>query len=84
MPKKELDLTGSAKNNKNQPDYLKTIPRAQFDVFKLYANFSKKFTLPKMNALTNFVSEINAQYAKQTLFGSEQFLSWWILFSSRI
>jgi hemolysin activation/secretion protein len=70
---KELDLTGSASNNKKQPDYLKTIPRAQFDVFKLYANFSKKFTLPKMNAPTTFVSEINAQYAKQTLFGSEQF-----------
>jgi len=48
-------------------------PKAQFDVFKLYANFSKKFTLPKINAPTTFVSEFNSQYAKQTLFGSEQF-----------
>jgi hemolysin activation/secretion protein len=48
-------------------------PKAQFDVFKLYANFSKKFTLPKINAPTTFVSEFSSQYAKQTLFGSEQF-----------
>jgi len=48
-------------------------PKAQFDVFKLYANFSKKFTLPKINAPATFVSECSGQYAKQTLFGSEQF-----------
>ncbi len=47
--------------------------KAQFDVFKLYANFSKKFTLPKLNAPLTFVSEMNSQYSKQTLYGSEQF-----------
>ena len=58
---------------KDQPNSLNTTPKAQFDVFKLYASFSKKFSLPKTNAPINFVSEINGQYAKQTLFGSEQF-----------
>lgn len=58
---------------KDLPGSLNTVPKAQFDVFKLYANFSKRFTLPKINAPITFVSEINGQYAKQTLFGSEQF-----------
>lgn len=58
---------------KDQPDSLNTAPKAQFDVFKLYANFSKRFTLPKINAPVTFVSEMNGQYTKQTLFGSEQF-----------
>lgn len=47
--------------------------KAQFDVFKLYVNFSKKFTLPKVNAPMTYTFEMDSQYAKQTLFGSEQF-----------
>ncbi len=58
---------------KDLSDISNITPKAQFDVFKLYANFSKKFTLPKINAPATFVSEFNSQYAKQTLFGSEQF-----------
>ena len=58
---------------KDLSDISNITPKAQFDVFKLYANFSKKFTLPKINAPTTFVSEFSGQYAKQTLFGSEQF-----------
>ncbi len=58
---------------KDTPGMLDTAPRAQFDVFKLYANFSKRFTLPKINAPAVFVTEMNGQYAKQTLYGSEQF-----------
>ena len=58
---------------KDQPNTSNTTPKAQFDVFKLYANFSKRFTLPKIDAPVTFVSEMNGQYAKQTLFGSEQF-----------
>lgn len=49
-----------------------TTPKAQFDVFKLYANFSKKITIPKIELPLTFVSEVTGQYAKQTLFGSEQ------------
>jgi len=58
---------------KDTPGMLDTAPRAQFDVLKLYANFSKRFTLPKINAPATFVTEMNGQYAKQTLYGSEQF-----------
>ena len=52
---------------------LDTAPRAQFDVFKLFANFSKRFTIPKINVPAVLVTEMNGQYSKQTLFGSEQF-----------
>lgn len=58
---------------KDEPDSLKISPRAQFDAFKLYANFSKKFIFSKINSPLIFTSEVNAQYARQTLFGSEQF-----------
>jgi hemolysin activation/secretion protein len=58
---------------KDQPNSLSTVPKAQFDAFKLYANFSKKFSLPKINTPLTFVTEMNGQYAKQTLLGSEQF-----------
>lgn len=58
---------------KDDPDSSYETPKAQFDAFKLYANFSKKFVLSKINAPLIFTSELNGQYAKQTLFGSEQF-----------
>lgn len=57
---------------KDEENMASTAPKAQFDAFKLYANFSKRFSLPKINAPLTFVSEMNGQYAKQTLFGSEQ------------
>ena len=58
---------------KDQTDSLNTVPRAQFDAFKFYANFSKKFNFAKIHAPLIFTSEMNAQYARRTLFGSEQF-----------
>ncbi len=58
---------------KDTAGMLDSAPRAQFDVFKLYANFSKKFIIPKINAPATFVTEMNGQYSKQTLYGSEQF-----------
>lgn len=61
-------------NAKKDPLYTQdTAPRAQFEAFKLYANLSKKFTIPKINAPATFVSEMNGQYATKTLYGSEQF-----------
>lgn len=48
-------------------------PKAQFEVFKLYASASKKLTIPKINAPVTLTTEMDSQYAKQTLFGSEQF-----------
>jgi hemolysin activation/secretion protein len=48
-------------------------PKAQFEYFKFYANFSKNLTIPKTEIPLTFSSEIDSQYSKQTLFGSEQF-----------
>lgn len=50
-----------------------TIPKSQFEYFKLYANFSKRLTIPKTEIPVTFSTEMDSQYAKQTLFGSEQF-----------
>jgi hemolysin activation/secretion protein len=58
---------------KDRADSLNTVPRAQFDALKFYANFSKKFTFAQINSPLIFTSEMNAQYARQTLYGSEQF-----------
>jgi len=48
-------------------------PKAQFDVFKLYASASKNFIVPKVGIPIQLTTEIESQYAKQTIFGSEQF-----------
>ena len=58
---------------KDRADSLNTVPRAQFDALKFYANFSKKITFAQINSPLIFTSEMNAQYARQTLYGSEQF-----------
>ncbi len=58
---------------KDQANESANTPKAQFDVFKLYANFSKKFILPKTSIPLTFISEMDSQFAKQTLYGSEQF-----------
>lgn len=49
------------------------IPKAQFDYFKLYASLSKRFTIPKTKIPFLLSTEMDSQYSKQTLFGSEQF-----------
>ena len=49
------------------------IPRAQFQLFKLYASLSKRFQIPKINALITLSTEMDSQISKDTLFGSEQF-----------
>ena len=64
---KLLDAKEDKKNT------LSTIPKAQFDMYKLYANFSKNFLIPKTNIFLNFNSELSSQYSKQTIYGSEHF-----------
>ena len=49
------------------------IPRAQFQLYKLYASLSKRFQIPKINAPVTLSTEIDSQISKNTLFGSEQF-----------
>lgn len=48
-------------------------PKAQFDYFKLYASLSKKFIIPTAEIPFTLSSEMDSQYSKQTLFGTEQF-----------
>ncbi len=48
-------------------------PKAQFDYFKLYASLSKRFTIPKTEIPFTLSTEMDSQYSKQTLFGTEQF-----------
>ncbi len=58
---------------KDQDNINQDNAKAQFEVFKFYANFSKKFLLPKTDVSATYVAEIDSQYAQDTLFGSEQF-----------
>ena len=55
------------------PNVGAAIAKSQFEVFKFYANFSHKLTIPKINAPVVLSTEVDSQFAKQTLFGSEQF-----------
>jgi hemolysin activation/secretion protein len=47
-------------------------PKAQFEVFKLYASLSKRLTIPKINTPLTLTTEMDSQFGKSTLFGSEQ------------
>lgn len=67
---KGLKILNAKQDQANQS---RTTPKAQFDYFKLYANFTKKFTIPRTEIPAIFTTEIDSQYAKQTLYGSEQF-----------
>ncbi len=66
---KGLKIFNAKQDQKNVNN---STPKAQFEVFKLYASASKKFTLPKINAPIFLTSELDSQFSKQTLFGSEQ------------
>lgn len=57
----------------DQANVTSDVAKAQFEVFKLYANFSKRLTIPKINAPVTITTEMDSQFSKDTLFGSEQF-----------
>lgn len=67
---KGLKILNSKQDQKNIPT---SNPKAQFELFKLYASISKKFTIPKLNTHITLTSEMDSQFAKETLFGTEQF-----------
>lgn len=67
---KGLKLLNSKQDDKNLTS---DTPKAQFDYFKLYSSISKQFTIPQINIPFTLSSEFDSQYAKQTLFGTEQF-----------
>jgi hemolysin activation/secretion protein len=56
----------------DQKNLTSDTPKSQFEVFKLYASASKRFTIPKTETPITFTTEMNSQLAKQTLFGTEQ------------
>jgi len=58
----------------DDPNSSAATPRAQFQLMKIYAAISKKFTLPKINAPVVLATEMDSQISKDTLFGSEQFM----------
>ena len=67
---KGLKISNATQDQKNVGA---NVAKAQFEIFKLYASASKKLTLPKINAPITLTSEVDGQFAKQTLYGSEQF-----------
>lgn len=58
---------------KDSQDVSSNVPKAQFERFKLYATLSKKFKLPKLDTPVELATEMDSQYSKDMLFGSEQF-----------
>jgi hemolysin activation/secretion protein len=67
---KGLKLLNAKQDDKNLTG---DTPKAQFDYFTLYASLSKRLTIPKVEIPFTLSTEVNAQYSKQTLFGTEQF-----------
>ncbi len=59
--------------NKDEPNQINTVPRAEFEALKIYVNIGKKLIIPKIKVPINFSTDISGQYSRQTLYGSEQF-----------
>jgi hemolysin activation/secretion protein len=58
---------------KDQAGISADTPKAQFQLYKLYASLSKGFAIPKINLPITLTTEFDSQVSKDTLFGSEQF-----------
>jgi hemolysin activation/secretion protein len=59
--------------NQDEQGLTADIPRAQFQLYKLYASLSKRFQIPKTTIPVTLTTEMDSQLSKDTLFGSEQF-----------
>lgn len=64
-----LKVAGALRDDDGIPD---TAPRAQFGKFKLGLNYNRPFQVGGVDAA--FSSSVSAQYAQDSLFGSEQIL----------
>lgn len=60
-------------SQQDQPNLAADIAKAQFKIFKLYASLSKKIIIPRLNAPVTIATDMDSQFAEDTLFGSEQF-----------
>ena len=66
---KGLGILNSTKNTQN---ITSSTPLARFEAYKLYLNIAKKVSVPRFKNPLLIATEIDSQYAKNTLYGSEQ------------
>lgn len=59
-------------SQQDQQNLASDTAKAQFKVYKLYASASKKIIIPKLSAPVTISTEMDSQFAEDTLFGSEQ------------
>jgi len=71
-PQYSKGLTG-LNADQDKGDLAADIPKAQFQLYKLYANISKKFQIPWIDIPVTLSSEMDSQIAQDTLYGSEKF-----------
>jgi hemolysin activation/secretion protein len=64
---KGLDIFDAAKNVD-----IGGAPKAQFDSYSLYAQYSHSFTLPFVKINTSYAGALNGQFSPDILYGSEQ------------
>jgi len=57
----------------DQKNVSASTPKAQFEIFHLYSSASKRLTISKLNLPITFTTEMDSQFGKSNLFGSEQF-----------
>lgn len=69
---KSLNILDAQKNSANLPS---NAAHAQFDIFKFYGNYGKKFTIPYFKTPTSYSFTLDSQIAKQKLYGVDQFSS---------
>jgi hemolysin activation/secretion protein len=48
---------------------------ANFDIFKFYGNYGKKFTIPYLQTPASYAFSVDSQISKQRLYGIDQFSS---------
>jgi hemolysin activation/secretion protein len=59
--------------NKDDAGLTTDMPKAQFHLYKLYGQISKRFQVPKIKIPISLSIEMDSQMSSDTLFGSEQF-----------
>ena len=60
-------------SDQDKGDLSGDIPKAQFQLYKLYARISKEIQIPKIDIPVTLSTEMDSQFSEDTLYGSEQF-----------
>ncbi len=69
---KSLNILNSKQDNKNISRF---DPHAEVEIFKLYANYANKFTMPYFESSASYNLTFDSQYSKQHLYGIDQISS---------